>query len=278
MAERETVTLPDGTRVPALGQGTWRMGEDASQRAREVAALRLGLDLGLGLIDTAEMYGDGAAEEIVGEAIAGRRDEVFLVSKVYPHNATRAGMRAACARSLKRLRVERIDLYLLHWRGEAPMEETLAGFRELLAAGKIARWGVSNFDRSDMEELWALDGGEACATNQVLYNIAERGPEYDLFPALAEHGVPAMAYSPVAQGRLPKALSAIAEKHGASRHRVALAFVLSRGDVLAIPKASSPEHVRDNAAARHLVLDDDDLATLDRLFPPPRGPVPLAMN
>ncbi|MGP9820465.1 aldo/keto reductase [Salinarimonas sp. NSM] len=273
-----TVTLPDGTPVPALGQGTWRMGEDRARRSEEVRALRLGLELGMTLVDTAEMYGSGGAEEVAGEAIAGRREDVFLVSKVYPHNATRDGVRAACARSLARLGVERLDLYLLHWRGDVPLAETLAGFRDLLEEGRIARFGVSNFDTDDMEELWALPGGDACATNQVLFNITERGPEWDLLPALQARGVPMMAYSPVGQGSLPeRALAGIAEKHGASPHRVALAFVLSRSGTIAIPKAASEAHLRDNRAALDLVLDDDDRATLDRLFPPPRAPTPLAM-
>ncbi|WP_029032950.1 aldo/keto reductase [Salinarimonas rosea] len=273
-----TVTLPDGTPVPALGQGTWRMGEDRSRRADEVRALRLGLDLGMTLVDTAEMYGSGGAEEVVGEAIDGRRDAVFLVSKVYPHNADREGVRAACARSLARLGVERLDLYLLHWRGDVPLSETLAGFRDLLEEGRIARFGVSNFDTEDMEELWGLPGGEACATNQVLYNVTERGPEYDLLPALRARGVPMMAYSPVGQGSLPeRALAGIAEKHGASPHRVALAFVLSRPGTIAIPKAVGEAHLRDNRAALDLAFDDADRATLDRLFPPPRRRTPLAM-
>lgn len=278
MPDVRTVTLPDGTPVPALGQGTWRMGDDRARRPEEVAALRLGLDLGLTLIDTAEMYGSGGAEEVVGEAIAGRRDEVFLVSKVYPHNATREGVRAACARSLDRLGVERLDLYLLHWRGNVPLAETLAGFRDLLEAGAIARFGVSNFDTQDMEELWSLPGGEACATNQVLYNVVERGPEYGLLPALEARGAPLMAYSPVGQGTLPtRELAPIAEKHGATAHRVALAFVLSRAGTIAIPKAVREAHLRDNRAALDLVLDDEDRATLDRLFPPPRAKTPLSI-
>ncbi|WP_372425839.1 aldo/keto reductase [Salinarimonas chemoclinalis] len=273
-----TVALPDGTSVPALGQGTWRMGEDRSRRADEVRALRLGLDLGMTLVDTAEMYGSGGAEEVVGEAIDGRREEVFLVSKLYPHDADRAGVREACARSLSRLGVERLDLYLLHWRGNVPLAETLAGFRDLLDAGRIARFGVSNFDTDDMEELWGLPGGEACATNQVLYNVTERGPEWDLVPALRARGVPLMAYSPVGQGGLPeRALAGIAEKHGASAYRVALAFVLSRPGTIAIPKAATEAHLRDDRAALDLVLDDEDHAELDRLFPPPRAPTPLAM-
>ncbi|GGK38615.1 aldo/keto reductase [Salinarimonas ramus] len=278
MAAIPTVDLPDGTPVPVLGQGTWRMGEDKRAREAEIRALRLGLDLGMTLVDTAEMYGSGGAEEVVGEAIAGRREEVFLVSKLYPHNATREGVKAACARSLARLGVERLDLYLLHWRGRVPLAETLAGFRDLVEDGRIARFGVSNFDTDDMEELWALPGGEACATNQVLYNVEERGPEYDLMPALRERGVPMMAYSPVGQGSLPeRKLAAIAKKHGVSPHRVALAFVLSRPGTIAIPKAVREEHLRDNRAALDLVLDDEDRAALDRAFPPPKGKTPLSI-
>jgi len=278
MSAIRTVTLPDGTRVPALGQGTWGMGERRERRAAEVAALRTGLDLGMTLVDTAEMYGDGGAEEVVGEAIDGRRDEVFVVSKFYPQDAGRAQVQEACARSLARLGIERLDLYLLHWRGATPLADTLAGLRDLMEAGAIARWGVSNLDRDDMEELWSLEGGEACATDQVLYNVTERGPEFDLLPALRDRGVPMMAYSPIAQGGLPThKLSDIAEKHGASPYRVALAFVLAREGVIAIPKAASEEHLRDNRAALDLVLDADDRAALDRAFPPPRSRQPLAV-
>lgn len=278
-ANTKTVALPDGTRVPALGQGTWRMGEEPARTADEIRALRAGLDLGLTLVDTAEMYGEGGAEEVVGEAIEGRRDDVFLVSKVYPHNAGRAAVSAACDRSLARLGVERLDLYLLHWRGGVPLAETVAGFRDLLDAGKIARWGVSNFDTDDMEDLWATDGGVGCSTNQILYNVAERGPEFDLLPSLRARDVPAMAYSPVGQGTLPTAaLSPIAEKHGATPFRVALAFVLARAGMIAIPKAVSDEHLLDNRAALDLVLDADDLAALDRVLPPPRGKTPLGMT
>ncbi|MDI4655714.1 aldo/keto reductase [Xanthobacter autotrophicus] len=275
----KTVRLPNGETVPALGQGTWYMGESASARAGEVAALRAGLDLGLTLIDTAEMYADGGAEEVVGEAMAGRRDEVFLVSKVYPHNASRAGVQAACERSLKRLKTEVIDLYLLHWRGSHALRETIAGFEALQAAGKIRMWGVSNLDTDDMEELLAAPGGRACAANQVLYNPSRRGPEFDLLPLLAEAGIPAMAYSPIEQARLPRggALGAVAKKHGVDPFQVALAWVMRRGDVIAIPKASRIAHVAMNAAARDLVLDADDLAAIDRAFPAPRRKVGLEM-
>ncbi|MFG1433032.1 aldo/keto reductase [Xanthobacter sp. V2C-8] len=267
---RKTVQLPGGEAVGALGQGTWYMGERADQRAAEVAALRAGLDLGIDLIDTAEMYGEGGAEEVVGEAITGRRNGVFLVSKVYPHNASRAGVVAACERSLRRLRTDRIDLYLLHWRGEHPLEETIAGFEALQQAGKIRHWGVSNFDMADMEELRTAGGG-ACAANQVLYNPSRRGPEFDLLPWLSDAGIPAMAYSPIEQGRLPRegALGRIARKHGVDPFQVALAWVMRRPDVIAIPKATRIAHVEANARARDIVLDPEDLAEIDRDFPPP---------
>lgn len=275
----KTVTLPNGETVPALGQGTWYMGESAPERAEEVAALRAGLDLGLTLIDTAEMYADGGAEEVVGEAVAGRRGEVFLVSKVYPHNASRAGVQAACERSLKRLKTDVIDLYLLHWRGSHPLKETIAGFEALQAAGKIRLWGVSNLDTDDMEELLAAPGGHACSANQVLYNPSRRGPEFDLLPFLAEARIPAMAYSPIEQARLPRggALGAVAKKHGVDPFQVALAWVMRAGDVIAIPKASRIAHVQMNAAAHDLVLDAEDLATIDRAFPAPRRKVGLEM-
>ena len=273
------VSLPDGEHVPALGQGTWKMAERRDRRAAEIAALRLGLDLGLSLIDTAEMYGEGETETLVGEAIAGRRDEVFLVSKVYPYNASRSGVAEACERSLRRLRTDRLDLYLLHWRGSVPLAETVEGFETLRRAGKIRRWGVSNFDRADMEELLALPDGDACATNQVLYNVARRGPEYDLMPWQAERKIPIMAYSPVEQGRLSnaRALEEIGRRHGASPFQVALAWVMRQPGVIAIPKASDPDHVRDNRAALDIALDDQDLSAIDAVFVPPRGKQPLEM-
>ena len=272
------VTLPGGERVPALGQGTWFMGEQARRKADEVAALKAGIDLGLTLIDTAEMYGDGGAEQVVGEAVKGRRDAVFLVSKVYPHNASRAGVVAACERSLKRLATDRIDLYLLHWAGSHPLAETVAGFEALQAAGKIRHYGVSNFDADDMAALFAA-GGSACAADQVLYNPARRGPEFDLFPLLERAGIPVMAYSPIEQARLPRggALGAVAKKHGVDPFQVALAWVMRRPDVIAIPKASRIAHVEANAAARDLVLDADDLAAIDADFPPPRRKGALEM-
>jgi len=272
------VRFPDGAEVPALGQGTWKMGENAAARGAEAAALRAGLDLGLTLIDTAEMYGEGGAEEVVGEAIAGRREEVFLVSKAYPQNASRTRLPAACERSLKRMRVETIDLYLLHWRGSVPLAETAEAMERLVAEGKIRRWGVSNCDVDDLEEL-----GPAlprCATDQVLWNLEARGVEFDLLPFCARHAMPVMAYSPVGQGGAllrHRTLAAIATRHGVGPAQVALAFVLARPGVIAIPKASDPEHVRQNAAARDLKLTAEDLRELDAAFPPPKRKRALEM-
>ncbi|WP_454018262.1 aldo/keto reductase [Azospirillum sp. Marseille-Q6669] len=274
-----TTRLPSGTAVPVLGQGTWYMGEDSRDRAREAAALRLGLDLGMTLIDTAEMYADGGAEEVVGEAIAGRRDEVFLVSKVLPMNASRRGTVAACERSLKRLRTDRIDLYLLHWRGSHDFSETIEAFDTLMRDGKIGQWGVSNLDLQDMEELVGTPGGEGVQTNQLLYNLTRRGIEYDLQPWCRGRGIPIMAYSPIEQGRMLRhpQLRRVADRHGATPAQVGLAWLLRQDGVIAIPKASDPAHVRDNRAAADLRLDEQDLADLDRAFPPPRGPRPLEM-
>ena len=274
-----TVKLRSGEAVPALGQGTWRMGERAARRKDEIAALQLGLDLGMTLIDTAEMYGDGSAEEMVGEAIAGRRDDVFLVSKVLPQNATRHRTIAACEASLRRLGTDRLDLYLLHWRGHPPLAGTLEAFAKLVDAGKIRYWGVSNFDRSDMEELARLPGGGAVATNQVLYNLTRRGIEHDLLHRCVARGVPIMAYSPVEQGRVldhPQ-LKAVAARHGATPAQVAVAWVLRWDGVFTIPKASTPAHVRENRAALDLRLTGEDYAELDRAFPPPQGPRPLEL-
>ncbi|KVL14859.1 aldo/keto reductase [Burkholderia sp. MSMB1826] len=274
-----TVALPNGETIPKLGLGTWEMGERPAWRADEIAALREGVELGMTLVDTAEMYGDGATEELVGDALAGLRDDVFLVSKVYPHHASRRGVVAACDASLKRLRTDRLDLYLLHWRGSVPLEETVEGFDALQRAGKIRHWGVSNFDTADMAELVGEAGGGACATNQILYNIARRGPEFDLLPWLADHRIPAMAYSPVDHGRLPKRspLDEIARLRGVSVMRVALAWVLAQPGVFAIPKASRIEHVRDNRAALDFVLSDDERAQLDAYFRPPRSKRALEM-
>jgi diketogulonate reductase-like aldo/keto reductase len=273
------VQLPGGEKVPVLGQGTWRMGESRSRRKDEVAALALGLDLGLTLIDTAEMYADGGAEEIVAEAVKGRRREVFIVSKVYPHNASRAGIVAACERSLKRLKTDRIDLYLLHWRGGVPLGETLAGFEDLKAAGKIRHYGVSNFDVADMRELVKLPGGAGAVTNQVLYNLKHRGIEFDLIPWMQQAGLPVMAYSPLEIGPLARAaaLRKVAERHGISPIQLALAWVLRQPGVIAIPKASREEHVRENRAAHDLALSAEDLADLDAASPPPRRSTPLEM-
>ena len=274
-----TITLPSGEAVPRLGQGTWRMGENRRLRDEEIAALKLGLGLGMTLIDTAEMYGDGEAERIVGEALAGRRDEVFIVSKVLPENASRAGTIAACERSLKRLGTDRIDLYLLHWRGRHPLKETLAGFQALMDQGLIRSWGVSNFDVDDMEELEALPGGKAAATNQVLYNLARRGIEADLLPWCRDRGIPIMAYSPIDQGRIlrDRSLGRVAARHRATPAQIALAWVLRHEDMMVIPKAMTETHVRKNRAALDLPLTPADLAELARAFPAPRGVQPLEM-
>jgi diketogulonate reductase-like aldo/keto reductase len=273
------VTLPSGETVPALGQGTWQMAETASRRNQEIEALRLGVELGMTLIDTAEMYGEGASEELVAEAIVGERDRLFLVSKVYPHNASRQGVVQACERSLRRLKTDRLDLYLLHWRGSVPLEETVAGFEELRRSGKIRHWGVSNFDTDDMDELLRVPAGENCAANQVLYNVTRRGPEFDLIPWMTEHRMPLMAYSPIEQGRLPRGgvLQRIGQKYGASPFQIALAWLLQKPDVIAIPKASSPDHVRDNHRALEIRLSPEDLDAIDAEFPPPRRKRPLEM-
>ncbi|MFJ4580177.1 aldo/keto reductase [Streptomyces echinatus] len=273
-----TIALPSGEEIAALGQGTWYLGEDPARREQEIAALRLGVDQGMTVVDTAEMYGDGAAEELVGEAIRGRREEVFLVSKVLPGHADRKGTVAACERSLRRLRTERLDLYLLHWRGRWPLAETLAGFTDLMEAGKIRHWGVSNLDVADMVELTALPGGDAVAADQVLYNLSRRGIEWDLLPWCREAGVTVMAYSPSEQGRLLKgdALGAVARALGATPAQVALAWVLEQG-VAAIPRSGSPDHVRENRGALDLRLPAKALDALDEAFPPPNGPTPLEM-
>ena len=274
----KTIALPDGTAVPALGQGSWMMAEDPARRADEIAALRAGIDLGLTLIDTAEMYADGESERLVGEAIAGRRDTVFLVSKAYPQNASRDRLPQACEASLRRLGTDRLDLYLLHWRGGVPLAETVAAMERLVAAGKILRWGVSNLDTDDMEELVAA-GGTGCATDQILYNLTRRGPEHDVLPWLAQRGIPVMAYSPVEQGRLAghPSLGALAADRHVTAAQLALAWLLGRDDVIAIPKAGTLAHVHANRAAADLTLTPADLARLDHLFPRPPRPVPLEM-
>jgi diketogulonate reductase-like aldo/keto reductase len=275
-----TVRLPDGREVSAIGQGTWKMGEGQRSAREEEEALRLGIDLGMTLIDTAEMYGDGRSEEIVGRAIAGQRDRVFVVSKVYPHNASRTGVPAACARSLKRLGTDHIDLYLLHWRGGVPLAETVIAFEALREQGKIGAWGVSNFDVDDMEELAALAQGSACATDQVLYHPGSRGIEFDLLPWCARRRIPVMAYSPVGQaGRLLRspALAEVAARHGATPAQVAIAWGLRSSTVISIPKAGDAAHVRENAAASDIALTEADLATIDAGFPPPRRKQGLGM-
>jgi diketogulonate reductase-like aldo/keto reductase len=255
------------------------MGEDPAQAAKEVEALQAGLDLGLTLVDTAEMYAEGGAEEIVGEAIMGRRENVFLVSKVYPWNASLEGTIAACERSLERLRTDRLDLYLLHWRGEHPLAETVAAFEELRHQGKIGAWGVSNFDLDDMQELMDVPGGENCAVNQVLYNLSRRGVEYDLLPWCQERGIAVMAYSPIEQGRLIRSevLARIAKAYQATPAQVALAFLLERDGVIAIPKSANINRVAENREAAQLELTDEDLQALDAAFPPPAKKMPLAM-
>lgn len=272
--------------MPRLGLGTWGMGESRTRHGQEVAAVRTAIGMGYRLIDTAEMYGEGGAEEVVGEALDQalrasevRRDELFIVSKVYPHNASRAGTIAACERSLQRLGLEHIDLYLLHWRGQHPLADTCAAMQTLVAQGRIGRWGVSNFDIDDMQELWALPGGPACATNQVYYSLSERGAGFDLLPWQQVQGVPLMAYSPIDQGALADndALQAIAERHNATPAQIALAWLLAQPGVVAIPKAVQEAHQRENLAATHLQLSPEDLAALDRLFPAPSRKTPLAM-
>jgi diketogulonate reductase-like aldo/keto reductase len=278
-SEVRTVKLPSGVRVPALGLGTWKMGESRSRRADEVAALRLGVDLGMTLIDTAEMYASGGAEEVVREAIAGRRDEIFLVSKVLPSNASRRGVAQAVEGSLKRLGTDRLDLYLLHWRGSVPLAETVEALATAQRQGKILHWGVSNFDADDMAELESLEGGDAVQTNQVLYNLESRGIDFDLLPAAAKSGVPIMAYSPVGQGGLTtdRRLEKIAARHGVTQAQIALAWTLRNPQIISIPKATRLEHVRDNRAALDLTLTAEDLTELDTAFPPPRRKRPLEM-
>ena len=271
--------FPCGERVPALGQGTWNIGDDPATRRDEIAALRRGIERGLTLVDTAEMYGDGRSEELVGEAIAGQRDAVFLVSKVYPHNASRRAMPRSCEASLRRLGVDTIDLYLLHWPGSVPLAETVEAFEALQRAGKIRHWGVSNFDAEGMQDVWDTPGGTACQVDQVLYNVGERGIEWDLRPWLGQRRVPVMAYSPFDQGRLlrQRALATFAQQRGMTPAQVALAWLLAQEDVIAIPKAGSRQRVEENAAALAQPLSAADLKELDRLFPPPDGPAPLAM-
>jgi len=274
----KTISFPDGAVAPALGQGTWMLAENPERRASEIATLREGVQLGLTLIDTAEMYADGEAERLVSEAIWGIRDRVFLVSKAYPQNASLDRLPRACEASLRRLGTDRLDLYLLHWRGNVPLAETVEAMEQLVTEGKILRWGVSNLDTDDMAELEAI-GGDRCQTNQILYNLGRRGPEHDLIPWLSERGIPLMAYSPVEQGRLAThpALAEFAAERGATPAQIALAWVLDHDGVVAIPRAGSVEHVRENRSAAELRLTSADRRRLDTLFPRPRGRVPLEM-
>lgn len=275
----KTLHLPSGEPIPALGMGTWRMGEDVRQRQAEIKALRHGLDLGMTLIDTAEMYGEGGAETVIAEVIADRRASVFLVSKVYPQNATRQGAIASCERSLKRLKTDYLDLYLLHWRGAVPLAETLEAFQTLQQAGKIRSYGVSNFDTSDMQEAITQPGGGSIATNQVLYNLMRRGVEWDLLPFCQQQNIPIMAYSPIEQGRLLKSpsLQLIANRRGVTTSEVAIAWLLHQDNVIVIPKSSSVAHVNQNRAALELQLSSEDLAALDAAFPAPTRPTALEM-
>ncbi|MCL6660489.1 aldo/keto reductase [Paenibacillus polymyxa] len=280
--QTRTVLLPDGTALPAIGQGTWYMGEKQSSQEEEVRALRSGIELGMTVIDTAEMYAEGGAEVVTGKAISGLRDDVFLVSKVYPHHADRKQMITACERSLTRLGTDRLDLYLLHWRGGIPLEETVQALEQLKQSGKILRWGVSNLDTRDMQELWSLPEGSQCMVNQVLYHAVSRGIEHDLLPWMRERSVPVMAYCPLAQGgRLRSELlehpviQKIAQDRGVTTSQIALAWVIRDGDVMAIPKAVQLNHVADNAAAVNIVLTPEELTRLDEAFPAPKGKVPL---
>jgi len=282
------ISWPDGRIVPALGQGTWKMGEDARARQEEVRSLRTGLDLGLSVIDTAEMYAEGGAEEVVAEAIAGQRDKVFLVSKVYPHNASRNRLPQALARSLKRLKTDVLDCYLLHWRGSVPLADTAEAMERMQQAGHIRSWGVSNLDLAEMQTLpgiagrmihGAADHAPGCATNQVLLHLGERGVEFDLAPWMAARGMPLMAYSPLGQGAIldHPTLASLATRHNCSTAAIALAWVLSRPGTVAIPKTGTPHRVGDNARALEITLDSTDLSALDTSFPPPRRKRPLAM-
>ncbi len=273
------VLLPSGELVASLGQGTWRIGDDPARRQEEIDCLRRGIDLGLTLIDTAEMYGEGLSEALVGEAIEGRRDEVFIVSKVYPHNASRRSMPVSCDNSLKRLRIEAIDMYLLHWQGDVPLEETVEAFEALRRAGKIRHWGVSNLDTALMRELHDMPSGAAVQTDQVLYNLGRRGIEWDLLPWLRERRIPVMAYSPLEEGRLvrQRVLVDFAKRHGMTPTQVAIAWLLAQDGVIAIPKTGNRKRLEENALALAQPLTTAQLHELDALFPPPKGPSPLEM-
>lgn len=274
-----TITLPSGQIIPVLGMGTWRMGENTRHRQDEIKALQYGLDIGFSLIDTAEMYGEGGAEEVIAQAIANRRAQVFLVSKVYPHNASIKGAIAACDRSLKRLKTDYLDLYLLHWRGSIPLTETLEAFQMLQQAGKIRSYGVSNFDVDDLAEASQLNGGNAIATNQVLYNLSRRGIEWNLLPWCRQQGIPIMAYSPIEQGRIlnNRTLQAIAQQRGITTAQVALAWLLHQENVIVIPKSSRIEHLEQNHAAIDIKLSTEELDALDAALPPPTKPTALEM-
>ena len=282
----QSLTLNNGTAMPRLGLGTWHMGEQRARRVDEVAAIRLAIELGYRLFDTAEMYGEGGAEEVLGQALADalragdvRREELVIVSKVYPHNASRKGTPAACARSRGLLGLDQIDLYLLHWRGQYALAETVEALQQLAARGEIGGWGVSNLDADDMQELVAAPGGDRCALNQVWFSLSQRGPQYALLPWLRAHGMALMAYSPIDQGALAQheALHTIGERHGATAAQVALAWVLAQEGVAAIPKAARAAHLRENWAAAAIALDAQDLARIDRIFAPPTRATPLAM-
>jgi diketogulonate reductase-like aldo/keto reductase len=276
----KTLRLPSGRKIPIIGQGTWRMGEKTSHKQAEIAALRLGIDLGMTLIDTAEMYGEGGAEKVVAEAIFGRRDEVFLVSKFYPYNASYQGVIKACGRSLSRLKTDYLDLYLLHWRGSIPLSETLEALQYLKQVGKILDYGVSNFDTDDMEEALSLSGGDAIATNQILYNLMNRGIEWDLLPWCKQRNIPIMAYSPVEVSAFVNhpQLGAIALKHNATPTQIALSWLLKQDNVISIPKATNPNHIRENRTALDLDLTQEDFREIDRIFPPPNRKQTLAMR
>ncbi|MBE9169445.1 aldo/keto reductase [Pleurocapsales cyanobacterium LEGE 06147] len=276
----KTLQLPSGREIPILGQGTWRMGEKASQKQAEIDALRLGIDLGMTLIDTAEMYGEGGAEKVVAEAISGCREEVFLVSKFYPYNASYQGVIKACARSLSRLKTDYLDLYLLHWRGSIPLSETLEALQHLKQAGKILDYGVSNFDVDDLEEALSLPGGDEIATNQVLYNLMRRGIEWDLLPWCKQRNIPIMAYSPVEQGAFVnhRELGAIALQHNATPTQIALNWLLRQDNVISIPKATNLDRVKENRAALDINLTEENIKEIDRIFPPPSRKQTLAMR
>ena len=275
----KAISLPSGENVPAFGLGTWNIGDSPATRAEEIATIRLGLDSGATLIDTAEMYGEGRSEELVGEVIAGRRDETFLVTKVYPHNASKKGIPLACERSLKRLKTDRIDLYLLHWRGSVPFAETIAAFEALKKAGKVRHYGVSNLDLADMKEWWKAPGGQACAANQLLFNLTRRGIEYDLLPWLRERKVPVMAYSPIEQAKLlrDRRLADFAGRHGMTPSQAALAWLLAKDGVIVIPKTGRRERLKENLGALDIKLAPAQLRELDSMFPPPAGPQALEM-